>query len=111
MYKALYRSFRPETFDTLLGQEHIVRILKHQIKTGTTAHAYLLCGTRGTGKTTTARLLAKALNCTSEGEKPCGQCANCRDIAAGNFIDVTEIDAASNNSVDDIRDLRESVYF
>ena len=73
MYQALYRSFRPETFDTLIGQDHIVRILKKQINTGTTAHAYLFCGTRGTGKTTTERLLAKALNCTGEGQKPCGE--------------------------------------
>ena len=112
MYQALYRSFRPETFDTLLGQEHIEKILKNQLATGTTGHAYLFCGTRGTGKTTTARLLAKALNCTAEhGEKPCGVCANCRSIAEGSFVDVMEIDAASNRGVDDIRELRETVNF
>ena len=111
MYQALYRSFRPESFDTLLGQEHIVKILQNQIASGSTGHAYLFCGTRGTGKTTTARLLAKALNCTSDGVRPCGECETCKAIAAGNFLDVTEIDAASNNSVDDIRDLRESVNF
>ena len=112
MYQALYRSFRPETFDTLLGQEHIEKILKNQLATGTTGHAYLFCGTRGTGKTTTARLLAKALNCTAEhGEKPCGVCPNCRSIAEGSFVDVMEIDAASNRGVDDIRELRETVYF
>ena len=111
MYQALYRAFRPETFAQLIGQEHIVRILKNQIASGTVGHAYLFCGTRGTGKTTTARLLAKALNCTSEGEKPCGECENCKAIAAGNFIDVVEMDAASNNSVDDIRTLREEVNF
>ena len=113
MYQALYRSFRPETFEDLLGQEHIVKILKNQIASGTTAHAYIFCGTRGTGKTTTARLLAKALNCTEESAsaRPCGNCANCKAIAQGSFIDVTEIDAASNNGVDDVRDLREEVNY
>jgi DNA polymerase-3 subunit gamma/tau len=111
MYQALYRSFRPEVFEDLLGQEHIVKILKNQIASGTTGHAYIFCGTRGTGKTTTARLLAKALNCTSDGPRPCGECANCKAIAAGSFIDVTEIDAASNNGVDDVRDLREEVNY
>lgn len=111
MYQALYRSFRPETFDELLGQEHIEKILKNQIATGTTGHAYVFCGTRGTGKTTTARLLAKALNCTSEGDKPCGQCEACKAIASGSFIDVQEIDAASFTGVDNIRALREEVNF
>ncbi|MBR0416852.1 MAG: DNA polymerase III subunit gamma/tau [Firmicutes bacterium] len=111
MYQALYRSFRPEVFDDLLGQEHIVKILQTQIETGEVCHAYLFCGTRGTGKTTTARLLAKALNCTGEGKKPCGRCPECRAIAAGEFLDVVEMDAASNNSVEDIRSLRESVNF
>ncbi len=111
MYQALYRSFRPETFETLIGQEHIVKILKNQIASGTVGHAYMFCGTRGTGKTTTARLLAKALNCASENERPCGECETCRAIAAGNFIDVVEMDAASNNGVDDIRGLREEVNF
>lgn len=111
MYQALYRSFRPETFETLIGQEHIVKILKNQIASATVGHAYMFCGTRGTGKTTTARLLAKALNCSSEGERPCGSCEACRAIAAGNFIDVVEMDAASNNSVDDIRGLREEINF
>ena len=111
MYQALYRSFRPETFDELLGQEHIEKILKNQIASGTTGHAYVFCGTRGTGKTTTARLLAKALNCTSEGERPCGQCEACKAIAAGTFIDVQEIDAASFTGVDNIRQLREEVNY
>lgn len=111
MYQALYRSFRPETFESLIGQEHIVKILKNQIASGTVGHAYIFCGTRGTGKTTTARLLAKALNCTGSGDKPCGECPECKAIAAGNFIDVVEMDAASNNGVDDIRDLREEVNF
>lgn len=112
MYTALYRSFRPETFDGILGQEHIVKILKNQIKTQTTGHAYLFCGTRGTGKTSTARILAKAMNCLSEeGNRPCGVCANCISIKEGNFMDVMEIDAASNNGVDNIRELRESVKY
>ena len=93
MYTALYRAYRPEVFEEVLGQEHIVKILKNQIATDSTSHAYLFCGTRGTGKTTTARLLAKGLNCTSEGERPCGQCASCKAISEGNYIDVIEIDA------------------
>ncbi len=111
MYTALYRAYRPEIFDEILGQDHIVRILKNQIQTDTTSHAYLFCGTRGTGKTTTARILAKGLNCLSEGERPCGHCSACREIKEGIFLDVIEIDAASNNSVDNIRELRESVKY
>ena len=110
-YRALYRENRPEVFDEILGQEQIVRILRHQIATDTVSHAYLFCGTRGTGKTTTARILAKAVNCTGEGERPCGECPSCRAIAEGNFIDVIEIDAASNNGVENIRELRESVNY
>ncbi len=112
MYQALYRSFRPETFQELIGQDHIVRILKNQLDAGTTGHAYLFCGTRGTGKTSTARLLAKGLNCLApQGQRPCGDCAVCRAIAAGTFVDVVEIDAASNNRVDNIREMRESVNY
>ncbi|MGI6767087.1 MAG: DNA polymerase III subunit gamma/tau [Lentihominibacter sp.] len=111
MYQALYRAYRPEVFDEVLGQEHIVRIIKNQLATDSTSHAYLFCGTRGTGKTTTARLLAKGLNCLSDGEKPCGECDNCMSIKEGSFIDVIEIDAASNNGVDNIRELRESVNY
>ncbi len=113
MYTALYRAERPEVFDEILGQEHIVKILKHQIATNTVGHAYLFCGTRGTGKTTTARILAKGVNCLApdvEG-RPCGECANCKAISQGNFMDVVEIDAASNNGVDNIRELRESVKY
>jgi len=112
MYTALYRAYRPEVFDEILGQEHIVKILKNQIATDSTSHAYLFCGTRGTGKTTTARILAKGLNCLDDtGEKPCGKCSVCTGIKEGTFIDVVEIDAASNNGVDNIRELRESVKY
>ena len=111
MYTALYRSHRPETFSEILGQEHIIRILKNQIATGRVSHAYLFCGTRGTGKTTTARVLAKAVNCLSDGERPCGVCDNCRAVRDGTFMDVIEIDAASNNGVENIRELRESVKY
>ena len=111
MFKALYRERRPEVFGEILGQEHIVKILRHQIETDTISHAYLFCGTRGTGKTTTARILAKAVNCLSDGERPCGECPNCKAIKDGTFMDVIEIDAASNNGVDNIRELRESVKY
>ena len=111
MYTALYRTQRPEVFEEILGQEHIVKILRNQIATGSVSHAYLFCGTRGTGKTTTARILAKAVNCLAEGDKPCGECAHCQAVKEGNFMDVIEIDAASNNGVENIRELRESVKY
>lgn len=113
MCTAIYRDFRPDSFDRLVGQDHIVRILKSQIASGRTGHAYLFCGTRGTGKTTTARILAKALNCEAEDRavRPCCECASCRAIKEGSFMDVIEIDAASNNGVDNIRELRESVKY
>ncbi len=111
MYQALYRAYRPEVFEEILGQEHIIKILKNQIATDSVSHAYLFCGTRGTGKTTTARILAKGLNCLADGDRPCGKCANCLSIKEGTFIDVIEMDAASNNGVENIRELRESVKY
>ena len=111
MYTALYRTCRPEVFEEILGQEHIVKILKNQVASDNLSHAYLFCGTRGTGKTSTARILAKAVNCLSDGAKPCGTCAHCKAISDGNFMDVIEIDAASNNGGENIRELRESVKY
>lgn len=111
MYTALYRAYRPEVFDEILGQNHIIKILKNQLATDSVSHAYLFCGTRGTGKTTTARILAKGVNCMSDGERPCGECEACRAIKDGTFMDVIEIDAASNNGVDNIRELRESIKY
>jgi DNA polymerase-3 subunit gamma/tau len=110
-YIAIYRRFRPETFDKVLGQEHVVRVLRNQIASDNVGHAYLFSGTRGTGKTTMARLLAKGVNCLSDGDRPCGVCDNCLAIKNGGFIDVIEIDAASNNGVDNVRELRESVIY
>lgn len=111
MHIALYREFRPVTFDELIGQDHIVRILKNQIRTENTSHAYLFSGTRGTGKTTTARILAKALNCTGEGEKPCCACESCRAVAEGSSVDVIEMDAASHRGVAEIQELTDSVMY
>ncbi|MEG0829664.1 MAG: DNA polymerase III subunit gamma/tau [Anaerovoracaceae bacterium] len=112
MYTALYRAHRPEVFGEILGQEHIIKILENQIANDQVSHAYLFCGTRGTGKTTTARILAKGVNCTGDqGIRPCGICSNCMSIKAGTFMDVIEIDAASNNGVENIRELRESVKY
>ena len=112
-YTALYRKFRPQTFSTVIGQEHIVRTLKNQMRTGRVSHAYLFCGTRGTGKTSTAKIFARAINCTDlqEDGEPCNHCAVCRDILQGRSMNVIEIDAASNNSVDNIREIREEVKY
>ena len=114
MHLALYRSERPERFNEIIGQKHIMRILQHQLETDNVSQAYLFTGTRGTGKTTTARILAKALNCTgdpADGQLPCGECENCKAIKEGRFLDVIEMDAASNNGVDDMRDLIDRVNY
>jgi DNA polymerase-3 subunit gamma/tau len=109
---ALYRRYRPQTFSALVGQEHVTRTLKNAIAAGQVAHAYLLAGSRGIGKTTIARLIAKAVNCTKakDGE-PCDRCENCIAIRDGTFLDLIEIDAASNRGIDEMRDLRDKVRF
>ena len=111
MNLALYREFRPKNFDEIIGQDFIVKTLKNQIKTNRLTHAYLFCGPRGTGKTSTAKIFAKAVNCThSVDGNPCEMCAECVALSEPN-TDIIEIDAASNNRVEEIRDLREKVTF
>ncbi|MGN0630711.1 MAG: DNA polymerase III subunit gamma/tau [Ruminococcus sp.] len=112
MYKALYRKWRPMSFDDVISQPHITSTLRNQVRSGKTAHAYLFTGSRGTGKTTCARILAKAVNCPNAKDGvPCLECDICRDADKGTLSDIIEIDAASNNSVDDIRDLREGTVY
>ncbi len=111
-YQALYRKFRPQEFEDVKGQDHIVTTLKNQIKADRIGHAYLFCGTRGTGKTTIAKIFAKAVNCEHPVDgSPCGECPSCKAIAAGNSMNVIEIDAASNNGVENIRQIREEVTY
>ena len=112
MHKALYRVYRPQKFEDVVGQEHITKTLRNQIENNNIGHAYLFSGTRGTGKTSTAKIFARAVNCLeSKDQEPCNNCDVCKDILNDNIMDVVEIDAASNNSVDDIRELRESVKY
>ena len=111
-YQALYRKWRPMTFDDVVGQNHITETLKHELASEKIGHAYLFCGTRGTGKTTTAKIFSRAVNCENpkDGE-PCNVCDTCKGIIDGRIMDVYEMDAASNNGVDAIRNLREEVIY
>ena len=112
MYQALYRKWRPKVFSDVIGQEHITETLKKQVAEGRTSHAYLFTGTRGTGKTTCAKILAKAVNCEHpvDGD-PCCQCPSCLGLESGSFLDVLELDAASNNGVDQVRALRDEAIY
>ena len=112
MYQALYRKWRPKVFDDVIGQEHITETLKTQVRTGHLSHAYIFIGTRGTGKTTCARILAKAVNCENPvNGNPCNRCRYCTGIEDGSILDIVELDAASNTGVDNVRDLREEAIF
>jgi DNA polymerase-3 subunit gamma/tau len=111
-YVALYRKYRPQLFSEVVGQEHITKTLKNQVKTDKVAHAYLFSGPRGTGKTSIAKILSRAVNCLNikDGD-PCNECEICKGIMDGSIMDVIEIDAASNNSVDNVRDIRDEIIY
>lgn len=112
MHQALYRKWRPQSFSDVCGQDHITSILRYEVENGKTSHAYLFCGSRGTGKTTCAKILARAVNCEHpSGGDPCGECQSCKSAASGACIDIIEMDAASNNGVDDIRQIRDEVEY
>ena len=112
MYQALYRVWRPKTFSDMVGQEAIVRTLRNQVMTGRVAHAYLFCGSRGTGKTSAAKILSRAVNCLNPQDgDPCGECEACRNILSGASLDVVEVDAASNSRVEEMRDLLAQVDY
>ena len=112
MYQALYRKYRSRTFDEVVGQDQVINSIKYQVKNSTVSHAYIFSGTRGTGKTSTAKILARAVNCEHPIDgNPCNECETCKSILRGTNLDVVEMDAASNNGVDDIRDLREKAYY
>lgn len=112
MRQALYRKYRPQTFSEVFGQDNIVNILKNQIKHNQISHAYIFSGTRGTGKTSTAKIFAKAINCLNPIDgNPCNECANCRSIISEENMDIIEMDAASNRGIDDIRQLRDQVIY
>ena len=105
-YQALYRRFRPQTFSDMVGQQAVVRTLRNQVQTGRVAHAYLFCGSRGTGKTSAAKILSRAVNCLNPKDgDPCGECEACRNILSGASLDVVEVDAASNSRVEEMREM------
>ncbi|MCP4964611.1 MAG: AAA family ATPase, partial [bacterium] len=110
-YQALYRKYRPQNFNEMVGQDHVTTTLAREVVESKVAHAYLFAGPRGTGKTTTARLLAKALNCANRADdgEPCNECASCVAVTEGNSLDVIELDAASHNKVEDVREIRANV--